>query len=74
MSGNPFPHSAVSIFTKDLGLVSELGRDQRFPLPMASAALQLFLMTEAAGMGQDDDSSIARMLAQISGLDIPGTD
>lgn len=72
LEGDYKPQSAVSIFTKDLGIISDLGRKQKFPLPIASAALQLFLMTEAAGMGQDDDSSVARFLAQISGLQLPG--
>jgi 3-hydroxyisobutyrate dehydrogenase len=74
VAGDYTPHSAVSIFTKDLGIVSDIGRQQKFPLPIASAALQLFLMTEAAGMGQDDDSSVARLLASIAGLQLPGMD
>lgn len=73
LEGDYAPRSAVSIFTKDLGIVSDIGRKRKFPLPIASAALQLFVMTEAAGMGQDDDSSVARLLAQIAGLDLPGT-
>jgi putative dehydrogenase len=72
VEGDYTPHSAVSIFTKDLGIVSEIGRTQKFPLPIASAALQLFIMTEAAGMGRDDDSSVARLLAGIAGLTLPG--
>ncbi|WP_438754190.1 L-threonate dehydrogenase [Pararhizobium sp. O133] len=72
LAGDYTPHSAVSIFTKDLGIVSDIGRAQKFPLPIASAALQLFLMTEAAGMGRDDDASVARLLAQIAGLKLPG--
>ena len=72
LAGDYSPHSAVSIFTKDLGIVSDIGRKQKFPLPIGSAALQLFLMTEAAGMGRDDDSSVARFLAKITGLDLPG--
>jgi len=72
LAGDYSPHSAISIFTKDLGIVSDIGRTQKFPLPIASAALQLFLMTEAAGMGRDDDSSVARFLAQITGLNLPG--
>lgn len=74
LSGDYSPHSAVSIFTKDLGIISAIGREQKFPLPIASAALQLFMMTEAAGMGRDDDSSVARFLAQITGLNLPGMD
>ena len=72
LAGDYTPRSAVSIFTKDLGIVSDLGRGQKFPLPVTSAALQLFVMTEAAGMGRDDDSSVARLLAGIAGLDLPG--
>ncbi|WP_183431296.1 L-threonate dehydrogenase [Mesorhizobium sp. RMAD-H1] len=72
LAGDYAPRSAVSIFTKDLGIVSDLGRKQKFPLPIASAALQLFVMTEAAGMGGDDDASVARLLARIAGIDLPG--
>jgi 3-hydroxyisobutyrate dehydrogenase len=72
LEGDYSPHSAVSIFTKDLGIVSDIGRKQKFPLPITAAALQLFIMTEAAGMGRDDDSSVARLLAQIAGLQLPG--
>ncbi|QRM53210.1 L-threonate dehydrogenase [Sinorhizobium sp. BG8] len=74
LAGDYKPHSAVSIFTKDLGIVSDIGRKQKFPLPIASAALQLFVMTEAAGMGKDDDASVARLLAGIAGLDLPGSE
>jgi 3-hydroxyisobutyrate dehydrogenase len=71
LAGDYTPHSAVSIFTKDLGIVSELGRKEKFPLPTASSALQLFIMAEAAGMGQDDDASVARLLAGIAGIELP---
>lgn len=73
LEGDYTPHSAISIFTKDLGIVAEIGRNRKFPLPITSAALQLFIMTEAAGMGRDDDSSVARLFAQITGLQLPGT-
>jgi 3-hydroxyisobutyrate dehydrogenase len=72
VEGDYSPKSAVSIFTKDLGIVSDIGLSRKFPLPIASAALQLFVMTEAAGMGKDDDSSVARLLARIAGLTLPG--
>jgi len=29
-------------------------------------------MTQAAGMGKDDDASVARLLAGIAGLTLPG--
>jgi L-threonate 2-dehydrogenase len=67
------PRSAVEIFVKDLGIVEDMARAARFPVPIASAALQMFLMTAAAGMGRDDDSSVARLYAQIAGIDLART-
>jgi 3-hydroxyisobutyrate dehydrogenase len=72
LDGDYAPRSAVDIFTKDLGIVSDMARGAKFPTPVASAALQMFLMTAAAGMGRDDDASVARLYASISGLDLPG--
>jgi len=64
------PRSAIDIFVKDLGIVQDMARGAKFPVPIASAALQMFLMTAAAGMGRDDDSSVARLYAQIAGIDL----
>ncbi len=73
LEGDYSPRSAVSIFTKDLGIISDMGRAQKFPLPIAANALQMFLMTAAAGMERDDDASVARMIAEITGLSLPVT-
>jgi putative dehydrogenase len=72
LDGDYTPRSAVDIFTKDLGIVLDMARADRFPVPVAGAALQMYLMTAAAGMGKDDDSSVARLYAQIAGLTLPG--
>ena len=72
LDGDYSPRSAVSIFTKDLGIVSDMGRRETFPLPLAATAVPMFVMTAAAGMGQDDDASVARMIAMMTGLDLPG--
>jgi L-threonate 2-dehydrogenase len=72
VEGDYRPRSAVSIFTKDLGIVSDMARKEKFPLQIASTALQLFLMTAAAGMERDDDSSVARMIANVTGVALPG--
>jgi 3-hydroxyisobutyrate dehydrogenase len=71
LDGDYAPRSAVDIFTKDLGIVTDMSRDNKFPTPIAGQALQLFLMTAAAGMGRDDDASVARLYAQIAGLELP---
>jgi putative dehydrogenase len=72
LEGDYSPRSAVDIFTKDLGIVADIGRDLKFPTPIAATALQMFVMTAAAGMGRDDDASVARMLAGLAGLELPG--
>jgi len=72
LTGDYNPASAVDIFAKDLGIVADMGRAEKFPTPLAANALQMFLMTSAAGMGRDDDASVARMIAMITGLDLPG--
>ena len=72
LAGDYQPRSAVEIFTKDLGIVGDMSRAETFATPLAATALQMFLMTAAAGMGKDDDSSVARLYAQIAGIALPG--
>lgn len=71
LEGDYTPLSAVNIFTKDLGIVMDMSRASNFPVPVAATALQLFTMTSAAGMGRDDDSSVARFYAQTAGVTLP---
>jgi 3-hydroxyisobutyrate dehydrogenase len=72
LDGDYAPRSAIDIFTKDLGIVSDMGRQEKFPLQLSTSALQMFIATAAAGMGRDDDASIARMLADLTGVTLPG--
>ncbi len=72
LDGDYTPRSAVEIFVKDLGIIQDMARNARFPVPVAAAALQMFLMTAAAGMGRDDDASVARIYAQVTGTKLPG--
>ena len=52
-------------------IIATMGQKEKFPLPVASTALQMFLATAAAGMGRDDDASPARLIAQITGIALP---
>jgi len=72
LDGDYTPRSAVDIFVKDLGIVQDMARAAKFPVPLSAAALQMFLMTSAAGMGRDDDASVAKMYAQVTGTKLPG--
>jgi 3-hydroxyisobutyrate dehydrogenase len=72
LDGDYTPRSAVDIFVKDLGIIQDMARTAKFPVPVSAAALQMFLMTSGAGMGRDDDASVARMYAQVTGTTLPG--
>jgi len=72
LDGDYTPRSAVDIFVKDLGIIQDMARTAKFPVPVAAAALQMFLMSSAAGMGRDDDISVARMYARVTGTKLPG--
>jgi 3-hydroxyisobutyrate dehydrogenase len=74
LEGDYTPLSAVEIFVKDLGIVQDIARQERFPAPIAAAALQMYLATSGAGMGGDDDASLARLYAQLSGTKLPEND
>lgn len=73
LEGDYTPRSAVDIFVKDLGIVQDMARNAKFPVPMSAAALQMFLMASASGMGRDDDIAVAKMYAQVTGAPLPGT-
>jgi len=72
LAGDYTPLSAVNIFVKDLGIVLDAARQLRFPLPLASQALQLYLATAAAGHGDEDDSAVIKFYASLAGLSLPG--
>ena len=71
LDGDYAPRSAIDIFVKDLAIVQDMARECRFPVPLAAAALQVFLMASGAGMGRDDDASVARIYARLTGTVLP---
>jgi putative dehydrogenase len=60
------------LFQSAPGILQDMARTERFPVPLAAAALQMYLATSGAGMGQNDDSSVARIYATLSGASLPG--
>lgn len=71
LDGDYTPRSAVEIFVKDLGIVQDMARGARYPAPLAAAALQMFLAAAGSGFGRQDDSAVARIYAQLSGVALP---
>ncbi|BDH47311.1 oxidoreductase [Salmonella enterica subsp. enterica serovar Choleraesuis] len=68
LDGDYSPKSAVDIFVKDLGLVSDTARSLKFPLPLASTALNMFTSASNAGFGREDDSAVIKI---FNGIDLP---
>ncbi|MEV6737181.1 L-threonate dehydrogenase [Streptomyces sp. NPDC051104] len=68
LAGDYTPLSTVDIFVKDLGIVLDSARPERFPLPLAATAHQMFLQASASGLGSEDDSAVIKI---FPGIDLP---
>lgn len=69
LAGDYTPLSSVDIFVKDLGLVLDLARTSKFPLPLASTAHQMFMQASSAGHAKEDDSAVIKI---FPGIALPG--
>lgn len=70
LAGDYTPLSSVDIFVKDLGLVLDLARSSKFPLPLASTAHQMFMQASSAGHAKEDDSAVIKI---FPGIRLPET-
>lgn len=68
VDGDYTPKSAVDIFVKDLGLVTDTAKALHFPLPLASTAFNMFTSASNAGYGKEDDSAVIKI---FSGITLP---
>jgi 3-hydroxyisobutyrate dehydrogenase len=62
------PLSAVDIFVTDLGLVLDMARSSKFPLPLSATAHQMFMQASTAGFGREDDSAVIKI---FPGIELP---
>jgi putative dehydrogenase len=63
------PLSAVDIFVKDLGLVLDMARASKFPLPLSSTAHQMFMQASHRGLcAKEDDSAVIKI---FPGIQVP---
>jgi 3-hydroxyisobutyrate dehydrogenase len=60
------PGFMTDLMAKDMGLAVMAGRDNRVPLFVASAALQLYRLASAHGLGRKDFSSVYTLLKPAS--------
>ncbi|MGE0497326.1 MAG: L-threonate dehydrogenase [Ramlibacter sp.] len=68
LAGDYTPLSAVDIFVKDLGLVLDMARASKFPLPLSSTAHQMFMQASTAGFAREDDSAVIKI---FPGIELP---
>ena len=58
--------SALDIFVKDMGLVTDAARDHAYPAPLTSATQRLYQAGQRAGLGRLDDSSVIEVLRETA--------
>lgn len=71
-AGDYTPHSSVSIWPKDLGIVLDIAKDAQFAAPITTAALAQFAAAAEMGLGREDDAAVAKVYARNAGLKLPG--
>jgi len=62
--------SALNIFIKDLDIVYSEAKALQSPIPVASAALQQFIIGQAMGMGRKDDSQVVKVYESVTGVPV----
>ena len=72
VDGDYTPHSQVDIWLKDLGIVLDIARADKFSAPIAAAALQQYVAASGMGLGKEDDAAVAKVYARNSGIELPG--
>jgi len=72
IEGDYTPHSQVDIWLKDLGIVLDIARADKFSAPIAAAALQQYVAASGMGLGREDDAAVAKVYARNSGVELPG--
>ena len=68
LAGDYTPLSAVDIFVKDLGIVLDVARASKFPLPLSSTAHQMFMQASTSGFAKEDDSAVIKV---FPGIELP---
>jgi 3-hydroxyisobutyrate dehydrogenase len=64
------PGFMTDLLVKDLGLALDLANENQTPIAMAAQARQLYETTSSSGYGQDDYTSVMRILEKIVGVEV----
>jgi 3-hydroxyisobutyrate dehydrogenase len=63
---------ALDILVKDLGIALSMATNLQMPLFLAPMALQVYLAGMAAGLGEEDDSAVAKAIEALAGVEVNG--
>jgi 2-hydroxy-3-oxopropionate reductase len=55
---------------KDLGLAMELSKDIDSPMPLTGIVHELYKSSMAMGLGEEDHSTVVRVLEQLAGVEV----
>ena len=72
IKGDYTPHSQVDIWLKDLGIVLDIAKSNKFSAPITAAALQQYVAASGMGLGRQDDAAVAKVYARNSSQHLPG--
>ena len=71
IEGDYTPHSQVDIWLKDLGIVLDIAKSNKFSAPITATALQQYVAASGMGLGREDDAAVAKVYARNSDQQLP---
>ncbi|WP_299964057.1 L-threonate dehydrogenase [uncultured Roseobacter sp.] len=71
VAGDYTPHSQVTIWPKDLGIVLETAKASGFQAPITETALAQYMRAVDMGLGGEDDAAVAKVYAEQAGVSLP---
>jgi 3-hydroxyisobutyrate dehydrogenase len=74
LAGDYAPRAAIEILRKDLAILLETARSERFPAVVARAAHTLYEDASRLGYGSEDDAALMKVYQTLTGISLPGDD
>jgi 3-hydroxyisobutyrate dehydrogenase len=72
LAGDYAPRAAIEILRKDLAILLETARNERFPALIARAAHALYEDASRLGYGHEDDAALMKVYQTLTGIALPG--
>jgi 3-hydroxyisobutyrate dehydrogenase-like beta-hydroxyacid dehydrogenase len=72
LAGDYAPRAAIDILRKDLAILLETARNERFPALVARAAHALYEDASRLGHGHEDDAALMKVYQTLTGIALPG--